>query len=310
MKQIFITGVTGCIGHYILEQLFDQPNESFHIHCLVRNKEKCFQPFTTKKNITFHIGTLEDIEVHEPIIKQCHTIIHIATLWGDASSSYNTNLNKTKSLFLMTNPAILEKIIYFSTASILGKENTPVKVAGQLGTAYVRSKYFIYEMIQDLPIKDRILILYPTLVFGGNNHFPYSHISTGINSAKSYLNIIRFLKIDGGFHIIHSKDIAKIVCHLCFNPHKKNHYILGTKPITPNDAIRKLCKFHRKRIYFQIKITKRFVFWLSKWFKIKIHQWDRYCIEHPYMIYDTVMPSTFNLKDTYPTLEAVLADYQ
>ena len=49
MKQIFITGVTGCIGHYILEQLFDQPNESFHIHCLVRNKESGLEKYNLKK---------------------------------------------------------------------------------------------------------------------------------------------------------------------------------------------------------------------------------------------------------------------
>ena len=55
-----------------------------------------------------------------------------------------------------------------------------LKEAEEIGTGYIKSKSIAYKLLSESPVKDRILTLFPTLVFGGDHYHPYSHISSGL----------------------------------------------------------------------------------------------------------------------------------
>lgn len=304
MKKIFITGASGCIGHYVLDQFLNKPD--YEIHLLIREPHKLKIPYKNYPQLQIHIGNLAEIETHQATISQMDYVIHIATDWSNSNYAHLLNVEKTHKLFSYCDPGRIKKIVYFSTASILGKNNQPIPEAGTLGTGYVSSKYHAYLSLKDHPLRDRIITLFPTLVFGGDNTHPYSHLSSGIIPNKNYIRWLRFFYIDAAFHFLHAADIAAIAAHVLLNPVDQNNYVLGIPSLTGKEAIQILCRAFKFPLYFQIKINMRALFWLAKLAKIEIDPWTDFCIKNPYFIYTTVTPNTFGLKTSYPNLDTVL----
>lgn len=306
-KNIFLTGASGCVGHYILEHL--QQYKDLHVHAMVRNPERLkLHRFDTAK-VTVHTCDMEEIETLTDIIKICHYVIHTATIWGGGDFANVINVEKSKVLFEATDDNICERIIYFSTASIVGKDAKIIpKEISKYGGGYIRSKHTAHEILQSLSMSDKITTLFPTLVFGGDNDFPHSHITSGIYSNLHILRFIRYIYVDGGFQFLHADDIAKIAVHLMLNPHEKSEYILGKDPQYVKDTIMTLATFFNMKPLFRIHIPKSFIFFIAKLFRITIGPWERYCINHSYMIFNTVSPEDFGLKTSFPTLLSLLED--
>ncbi len=305
-KKIFVTGATGCIGHYVLDELLTQSN--IDIHLLVRDPQKFQASYQHHEAISFHRGDLEHIEAHQRILSETNVLIHIATAWGDSDYSINLNRDKTHEMFSFLDSGMLEKIVYFSTASILGPGNRPVREALTEGTGYIRSKYLAYMSLPESKFVHKIVTVFPTMVFGGDASHPYSHISSGIVPSLPYLNYVRFINMHGAFHFLHARDIASVTVYLALNPTTEQNYVLGNEVISGKQAVKDLCEVFGVRSYFQIKITSKMLMILAKLFKIKVAPWDKYCIEHPFFEYRTVHPGTFGLKRAFPTLKTALED--
>ncbi|RAP31388.1 epimerase [Candidatus Marinamargulisbacteria bacterium SCGC AG-414-C22] len=306
-KNIFVTGASGCIGHYVLEELYELYSD-FQLHLLIRSPEKLNKLFREKNNITIHQGSLDDIESFETVIKEMDIIVHIATSWLGSKNTTKINIVKTKTLFLLANPKKLEKIIYFSTASILGKGNKPVEAAEKYGSSYVRTKYQAHAMLTELPIKDRIITVFPTLVFGGNQQYPKSHITSGVKSGLKYIRFLKYIYLDGSFHFLHAKDIARVVCYLMFNAHERSEYVLGNEPVTLKDMIKSICDTFNISQWFRLKVSIRVLQFLAKILRIRIGPWEQHCIDNPHMVFDTVSPKDFNLEGVFPDINSVLLE--
>ncbi len=304
IKKIFITGATGCVGSYVIEQLRDIPN--LELHLLVRDANRIQFDYKKYPSIIAHVGNLEKIEVFKDLLSEMTHIMHIATDWSDSSYARKLNLDKTHEMFDYTDPNVLEKIVYFSTASILGPGNKAIEEAGKYGQGYVKSKYRAYIHLKETEYKDKIVTVFPTLVFGGDDTHPFSHINKGVHPNISFLKWLRFIYVDGAFHFLHSKDIAAVSNYLLLNDTDKQEYALGNPSVTAKQAIETLCNTFGIPILFRLKITAGFVFTLAKIFRIVIGPWERHCINNPYMVYDTVTPETFGLKTAFPTLKSVL----
>ena len=304
-QHIFITGAAGCIGHYIVEQLHHDYPE-YQLHLLIRTPSKLHSKFHQKENIIIHEGSLENLNEFNEILENTDYLIHIATSWLGSGGTQRVNIDQTKALFHAANTTKLKKIIYFSTASILGPENKAIKEAHLHGSAYVKSKYNMHQQLPTLPMNDKIVTVFPTLVFGGDDQYPKSHITEGIQSSLKYMAILKYIYIDGAFHFLHGKDIAKVCIHLLFNKNTKTEYVLGNKEITAKQALKTICKAFNINQLFQLKISMGFIFFISKLLRIKIGPWEKHCLENPYMVFDTVNPSSFNEETAYPDLESVL----
>lgn len=306
-KNVFITGASGCIGHYVLDLFADTP---YHLHLLLRNPQKLsFNPQLYPK-ITLHQGNLEFIEKHADVLRQMDYVMHIATDWSDSDYARLLNVQKTLTLIDLLDKNRCQKIVYFSTASILGPNNTPIPEAGNYGSGYVKSKYMASQALPSSHLYERMVFLYPTLVFGGDHNHPYSHISAGLIPNLHYLNYLRFFYLEGAFHFLHAKDIAQIAVHGLLQTTDRQHYILGQTAISAEQALETLCRFFDKKIWFKFKITPKMIFTLASLLRIQIGPWERFCITHPYMQYDVVNPEFFGYQSAFPHLESLLQDLQ
>jgi nucleoside-diphosphate-sugar epimerase len=304
-KRIFLTGASGCIGHYVAETLIQETDHKLFL--LVRNPDKLKFDTEARPGITVLKADLRDIEQFRNILQTIDVAILAATAWGGSGEVFDINVIKTIRLMNLLNPAICEQVIYFSTASILNRNNELLPEAGQLGTEYIRSKYDCFRQLPRLAIAPKITALYPTLVLGGDATHPYSHLSSGLAGVVKWINLMRFFKVDASFHFTHAQDIAQVTRHLVDNPPAVEirgrvgetairKIVLGVPAITVNQAVEEICAYLDKRIYFRLPLT----LWLANFsiavFRIKMAPWDRFCLNYRHFTHQNpVTPETYGL---------------
>ncbi|KKD35207.1 NAD-dependent epimerase/dehydratase family protein [Limnoraphis robusta] len=308
-KRILITGASGCIGHYIAEILIQQTD--YELYFLVRNPDKLGFDFKARSGIFIIQADLRDIQQYSELLPMINIAILAATSWGGIEEVFEVNVNSSLRLIQSLNPEVCEQILYFSTASVLGRDNQMLKEAGEMGTDYVRSKYeCLHQLLNLQQTLPPLRVLFPTFVFGGDTNKPYSHLSSGLPDVIKWLDLIRWLKADGGFHFIHAEDIAKVVFYFVNHPpisSQTEQIILGNPAITVNETVEEICKFYHKKIYFRFNLSPVLTNIIIKVFKIQMADWDRFCLNYRYFTYQNpVNPSVFNVQPSYPTLTEVL----
>jgi nucleoside-diphosphate-sugar epimerase len=308
--RIFVTGASGCIGHYLAEALIEETEHELFL--LVRNPAKLKFDYHYRPGITILKADLHEIESFSNLLKTIDVAILAATCWGGERESYEINVLANLQLLKALNPAVCQQVIYFSTASILGQNNQPLPEAGKIGTDYIRTKYQCFTKLKQLDIAPKIRTVYPTLVFGGERDKPYSHLSGGLGDLPRWMNLIRWFKADGSFHFIHGRDIAQVITYLVEHPpdlysHIPNQLVLGNERLTVNQAIEKICDYLGKNIYVRIPLS----IWLAnifiKIFRLRMAAWDYFCLNYRHFTYqNAVNPATFNLKSYAPTVRELL----
>lgn len=308
MKRIFLTGASGCIGHYMTEVLSQETDHELFL--LVRNPQKLQVDYKNYPNIHILTGDLQSVGKFKELLKTINVAILAATSWGGIQESYEVNVVKMLELINSFDIEICEQIIYFSTASILDKNNKPLAEAGKLGTSYISTKYTCYTKFFDLPIANKITTVFPTLVFGGEENKPYSHLSGGFSDVIKWIDLIRWFRADGSFHYIHAKDIAQVIKYLVdHTPGESNtkQLVLGNKATTVDETVTKICAYLNKRIYFRIPLNIALANFFIAVFRLKMEDWDRFSINYRHFIYkDPVTPATFGLKNYCTTVDDVL----
>ncbi|MBD2445507.1 NAD(P)-dependent oxidoreductase [Dolichospermum sp. FACHB-1091] len=306
-KRILVTGASGCIGHYISEALIQNTNHELYL--LVRNPNKLQIDTTVRPDITIIQGDMREIGKFSDLLKTIDIAVLTATSWG-GEGIFDINVFKTLELMNLLNPKKCEQVIYFSTASVLNYDNQPLKEAGEIGTDYIRSKYDCLHQIEKLAIFPKITTVFPTLVLGGDDKKPYSHLTSGIPEVTNYIDIIRFLQADGSFHFIHGRDIATIVQYLIDYPPQAGdprRFVLGQSSLTANQAIEEVCAYLNKKIYFRIPLSLGLANLIIVLFRIQMAAWDRFCMNYRHFNYaNAINPSSFNLPNYCPTMGDVL----
>lgn len=307
-KRIFVTGASGCIGHYVVETLIQETNHELFL--LLRNPDKLKVNYQARPGITILQGDMREIERYGDLLKTMDGAVLIATAWGGPQEVYDVNVVKTLRLMNLLDPEKCEQVLYFSTASILDRTNHLLKEAGEIGTDYIRSKYTCYSQIPKLAIAPRVVTLFPTLLLGGDATKPYSHISSGIPQVEQWLWLLRFLKVDASFHFIHGKDIAQIIRYLIDHPLKEDEphdLVLGNQATTVNYAIEESCAYLNKRIYFRLPLTLGLADLIIRLFRIRIAAWDRFSMNYRHFTHQRVYsPEDFGLPTYCATFSDVL----
>lgn len=302
-KKIFITGANGCIGHYVLDAV--KNNKEYLLYLLVRDPDKLKFDHKKFSNINIIQDDISNIENYRDILKEMDYLVHIAAGWG-GKEAFDVNYKYTLKLFDLLDPIKCSKVIYFSTASILDKNNTLLAEAGTIGTDYVKSKYQCYNSLKALKISEKIVTVFPTLVFGGDKNHPYSHLAAGVNTAKKWIGIARFLTFDAGFHYIHAQDIGLIVRYLIENKTEGLNFVLGNKYISLGEFIKRTALFFGKKVYFQVNIPPVFFKFMAFILRKKPSSWDLFCLENRHFSYNTINTSTFKIRSDHDTVETIL----
>jgi nucleoside-diphosphate-sugar epimerase len=308
--RIFVTGGSGCIGHYIADLLIK--NTDHELFFLVRNPSKLKFDYRYREDINILQGDLSQILEYKDLLNTINIAILTATCWGGEEESYQINVEANINLINSLNKDNCQQIIYFSTASILGQNNELLTEAGEIGTDYIRTKYQCFTKLSELKLYPKIITVYPTLVFGGDDNKPYSHLSAGLKDLPKLMNLIRWFQADGSFHFLHAYDIATVIGYLVENGTNlddsfEKKLVLGNQPLTINQVIKEICSYLHKKVYFQIPLP----IWLAnifiKVFNIQMAEWDYFCFNYRHFIYSKyVNPSTFNLQTYAPNLTKLL----
>jgi len=294
-KRIFITGASGCIGHYIVDALIQQT--SHELFLLVRNPDRFKLDPEARPGIHLLQGDMYQIEQFGSLLKTMDRVILTAAAWGGAQETYDVNVTKTIRLLNLLDPEICEQVIYFSTASILDRHNQPLKEAGQLGTDYIRSKVTCHQRLGKLAIAPQITTVFPTLVFGGDATKPLSHLTAGLPNVLRWMGLIRFFRLEGSFHYIHGHDIAQVVVHLLEHPpapEDSRELVLGNPAITADAAIAEMVHYLNQRIYFRLPLTPALTNLFIRIFRIQMAAWDYFCLTYRHFTHQNpVNPATY-----------------
>lgn len=300
--KLFITGIGGCVGHYLFDALITNPD--YRLYLLVRDPKKLkFNP-NAYPNVQIITDDLTNIEKHAEMVKQMDFVIHMAADWGGNEGNYDYSL----ALFSLLDPYQCKKVIYLSTASILDRDNQPVEAAEKFGTHYIRSKYRFYKKLPELKIFPNVITLFPTWVLGGDEKHPYSHASSGILAMRKWLWLIRFFTVDASFHFIHAKDIASIVKFILENEVKEKNFVLGNKALTADELIRETCEFYGQKICCQIPVSLPLIQFLALITGRKLHPWDIYCLNRKHFVHRAVNAGDFGIASSLQSIPQVLKE--
>ncbi|MGJ3246787.1 MAG: NAD-dependent epimerase/dehydratase family protein [Elainellaceae cyanobacterium] len=296
-QRIFITGASGCIGHYIVSQLIEQTDHELFL--LVRSPEKLKVDCDARPGIHVLQGNMKQIHKYADLLKTINTAILTAAAWGDPIETYDVNVVKTLELLNLLDLETCQQVIYFSTASILGHDNQPLKAAGELGTDYIRTKFICHQSLSKVAIAPRITTVFPTLVFGGDGKKPYSFLSAGFADLIKHMNLIRFFRTDGSFHFIHAYDIAQVIGYLVEHPpaaDQPRKLVLGNPALTVNQAIREISLYLNKSTFLRIPLFPQLAELFIILFRIQMAPWDRFSLSYRHFTYESpVNPSRLGL---------------
>ena len=307
MKRILVTGASGCIGHYMTEALIQETEHELYL--LVRNRHKLKLDTQSRPGITVLEGDMREIGRFADLLKTMDSAVLAATGWG-GEELYETNVLKTIELLNLLDPAVCQQVIYFSTASVLDRQNKLLKEAGEIGTDYVRSKYDCLCQLAKLAIAPQITVLFPTLVLGGDAQKPYSHISPGLPDVLKWMDLIRFFTADGSFHFIHGRDIAQVVLYMIDHPtqgSEPRQFVLGQERLTVDQAIKEICAYLDKKIYLRIPLSISLANLFIVLFRLQMAAWDRFCLRYRHFSYENpVNPASLGLPNYCATVSDVL----
>ena len=319
--RILITGASGCVGQHIAQLLYRETDAQLLLW--LRDPAKLTAVPARDPRIELLVGDLRDPEPHRAAIATASRIIHTATAWGDPERAHQVNVVAVKELLAAADPAVLEQVIYFSTASILDRNLQLLPEAAQFGTEYIQTKALCLQQLEAHPLAERIVAVFPTLVFGGRidgqGPFPTSYLTAGLVEAARWLWLARFLRAEASFHFIHAADIARVCVHLASRPHQANpepgqgplrRLVLGQPAVTVNGTVRRLCRWrHCWYPPLGLDLKGWLIEGLIRLLRLEVNAWDRFSIRQRHFLHEPVSPpERFGLVSHAPTLEAVFAD--
>ena len=305
MPAVFLTGATGCVGHYLIDAL----SPDYDLYLLVRDPARLrFDP-AARGNIRVIRGDMERTQEQADVLKKVDFCIHAATSWGGKSAA-RVNIERAHALFSLAAQAGVKRTIYFSTASILGRGNRPLQEARRYGTDYIRTKYDCYADLSSIPRAERIITVFPTLIFGGDARHPYSHLSRSLPMLRRHAGWLGRLRSDLQFHFIHARDIARLVRRLLETDNPKREYVLGNQPLTLGQFTREAAGFFGHRINWQIPLPVKAAMVLAPLLGGEVSPWDRFQLEYGSFLYETINCPMFGLPDDLFTIRDILADWE
>ena len=316
--RILITGASGCVGQHIAAQLYRETDAELLL--LLRDPAKLTAVPANDPRITLLVADLRELTPHAGAIATATRVIHTATAWGDPERAMAVNVVAVKQLLAFTSPEWLEQVIYFSTASLLNRQLELLPEALSEGTEYIQTKALCLQQLEQHPLAERIVAVFPTLVFGGavdgKGPFPTSYLTAGLGEACRWLWLAKWLRADASFHFIHAADIAQVCCHLATRPHQSNpepgqgalrRLVLGQPAISVDATVSQLCRWRRSwRPPLGLNLQGALIEALIKLLRIEANAWDRFSIRQRHFVHEPVSPpERFGLVSHAASLAAV-----
>lgn len=308
--RVFITGASGCVGHYLTHGFLSDP--AVELVLLVRTPSKLNLPEGTENRVTIIQGDLREGAELVARLGRFDAGVLTATSWGGKHCfDITVGANVAIADALIANGC--PHVMYFASASVLDRDLRLLPEAAQHGTAYIRAKHQLVQEIETRAGAARITGVFPTVIFGGGSrpvNAPLSHAARMLFENIRWLPVIRRLAAPGRLHLIHPADIATLTRHYAAEDRKGTSRIVFGNPVTTvNEMIDAIANAAGQRQRPWLRITENRVNLAARLLGVKMSPWDRYCAEHLDQCYPTaVWPGDLNLPVAMPDLAAGLRD--
>jgi nucleoside-diphosphate-sugar epimerase len=169
--KIFITGITGYIGHALALKLVQQGHT---IHALVRNPETL--PTHTQPGIILFKGDLHDESSVQNAMQGCSQVYHVAgdvRIWvKDNKEIYANNTDGASHVFSAALKSKIEKVVFTSSGGVMGPSfEKPLTEDDSRSTAYDIVYEHSKKLAENIAVKFaaqglNLVIVRPTKVYG------------------------------------------------------------------------------------------------------------------------------------------------
>ena len=119
---------------------------------------------------------------------------------------------------------------------------------------------------------------------------------------------LRWMNLNGAFHFLHAKDIAKVTVACLEAPKIDSDIVLGNPEMKFSDTLESICKVLNIKRWLKITISNTFILGVINVFRLKVDKWAKHCIKNPYFRYKVHSPKHFGLTVSYPSISDVLSE--
>ena len=169
MKKVLVTGATGFLGKYVVEELVEH---GYQVRSFGRNR--AIGQSLVNASVTFIQGDLTNQEDLTKACQEMDMVVHagaLSTVWGPWEDFYQTNVLGTKYVLEACREANIERLVYVSSPSIYAAPRDQLDIkesdAPQENSLnnYIRSKLASEKLFKDYPDVSSV-ILRPRGLFG------------------------------------------------------------------------------------------------------------------------------------------------
>lgn len=169
MKKVLVTGATGFLGKYVVEELVEH---GYQVRAFGRNRT--IGQSLVNASVTFIQGDLTNQEDLTMACQEMDMVVHagaLSTVWGPWEDFYQTNVLGTKYVLEACRETNIDRLVYVSSPSIyaaprdqLGIKESDAPQENRLNN-YIRSKLASEKLFEDYPDVSSV-ILRPRGLFG------------------------------------------------------------------------------------------------------------------------------------------------
>ena len=169
MKKVLVTGATGFLGKYVVEELVEH---GYQVRAFGRNR--AIGQSLVNASVTFIQGDLTNQEDLTKACQEMDMVVHagaLSTVWGPWEDFYQTNVLGTKYVLEACRETNIDRLVYVSSPSIyaaprdqLGIKESDAPQENRLNN-YIRSKLASEKLFKDYPDVSSV-ILRPRGLFG------------------------------------------------------------------------------------------------------------------------------------------------
>ncbi len=251
--KVFVTGSTGLLGNNLIRLLVNQGHE---VKALVRSKKKASKVLGDI-DITIVEGDMLDIKNFAQELGGCDVLFHTAAYFREyyqQSADHwkmfeKININGTINLLTEAEKRGIKKVIYVSSAGIVGKkqdgspgdESTPSHPLTRKNL-YFKSKILtekaICEFLKNNSHSLQVVHILPGWILGPYDAAPTSSGQLVLDFINQKLPGI----VDGGIGAVDARDVVQAMINAVEKGKSGERYIVGGKYFSLEDVVKTLEK--------------------------------------------------------------------
>ncbi|MDF1698445.1 MAG: NAD-dependent epimerase/dehydratase family protein [Saprospiraceae bacterium] len=271
-QRILITGGTGVLGAYIVNQLLESGYTNIEI--FTRSGPKPTLDFIDHPHVEFTVGNVTELYPLTDSIERADYVIHAAAVVSFDPSLFKTmhevNVGGTANVMNIASTTNVKKVIHVSSIAALSRNETGGKISEE--SKWINSKYNSYYGITKYLAEQEVwrsyyeglsmAIVNPSLILGSGD---WEQSSLQIFK-RAYDGLPFYPK--GGTGLVDVRDVSRFIISLMESSIEGERYLLSAGNMSYKEIFTKLCDaMQRKSPQKAVSSWMLDIFWRLEWFR-------------------------------------------